>query len=118
VNEIFVFGSNLAGIHGAGSASHARQFYGARLKVGKGRTGYAYALPTKDKNLQTLSLYEISEHVQDFINYAKAHPELLFRVVEIGCGLAGYTPEQIAPLFEGAPANCKFSEKFRKILAV
>lgn len=109
MSRIFVFGSNLAGIHGAGSAAAAMNKHGAVWGVGVGRTGNAYAIPTKAANVWTiLSLEEIKKHVDDFIQYANEHPELHFDIVAVGCGLAGYTMEQIAPLFINAPDNCNF----------
>lgn len=103
---IFVFGSNLAGRHGKGAALCARRQHGAEYGVGVGRTGQAYAIPTKDTQLQTLSLSVIASYVADFLDYARNHPELTFNVTRIGCGLAGYSDHEIAPLFEGAPTNC------------
>lgn len=104
-DTIFVFASNLAGRHGAGSALEARRFYGAQLGVGEGRTGNAYAIPTKDANLKSLPLKEIERAVDDFKKYAAVYPNLRFRVVKIGCGLAGYEEKQIAPMFLNCPAN-------------
>ncbi len=106
MTTIFVFGSNLAGRHGKGAALTARQQYGAAYGVGEGPTGQAYALPTKDRDLRTLPLPHIGQAVQRFLRYAAAHPELTFQVTRIGCGLAGYTDDQIAPMFQAAPANC------------
>lgn len=105
--EIFVFGSNLAGRHGAGAAVTARIHYGARYGEGIGRTGNAYAIPTKGRELDTLPLPTIRAFVLDFLRYAKEHPELDFRVTRIGCGLAGYKDADIAPMFSGCPANCR-----------
>lgn len=102
---IFVFGSNLAGAHGAGAARHALMYWGAKYSVGIGRQGYAYAIPTKDMVLKTLPLDQIAFYIQNFINYAKLYPDLDFQVTAVGCGLAGLKPEQVAPLFKGAPAN-------------
>lgn len=102
---IFVFGSNLAGRHGKGAALTAKVTYGAQYGVGVGRTGNAYAIPTKDASLKTLPLKTIQTYVSQFIDYAKAHPELQFYVTRVGCGLAGYTDAQIAPMFKGAPEN-------------
>lgn len=104
---IFVFGSNLAGRHGKGAALTARQEFGARYGVGRGRTGHAYAIPTKDENLRTLPLTSIRKHVAAFIVYATAHPDLQFKVTAIGTGLAGYKHQDIAPMFACAPDNCK-----------
>jgi len=104
--NIFVFGSNLAGRHGKGAALHARNVYGAVYGIGVGRTGNAYAIPTKDRYLKTLPLPGIKNYVDDFIVYARQHPELVFIITRIGCGLAGYRDEHIAPMFRDAPKNC------------
>lgn len=103
---VFVFGSNLAGRHGAGAALYAREHHGAIIGQGEGRQGGAYAIPTKDRNLKPLPLLEIAGHVAHFLEYAEEHPAEVFVVTRIGCGLAGYNPEQIAPFFAGAPCNC------------
>ena len=103
---IFVFGSNLAGRHGKGAALDARKLHGAEYGVGIGRTGNAYAVPTKDERLKTLPLEAIAKHVADFIAYAEANPKLQFLVTRIGCGLAGYSDNQISPMFANAPSNC------------
>lgn len=114
---IFVFGSNAAGIHGAGAAQWAREHCGAVWGVGVGRTGQAYAIPTKDLHIETLPLPRIRHYVAEFLKYAAAHPELEFQVTRIGCGLAGYTDADIAPMFQGAPANCRLPEGWREIAA-
>lgn len=106
MNTIFVFGSNLKGIHGAGSAKEACEHWKARWGVGEGRTGNAYAIPTKNESLKTLPLANINVSVKKFLKYASEHPELQFVVVRIGCGLAGYKEEQIKPFFRDAPSNC------------
>ena len=110
INEttIFVFGSNEAGIHGAGAAKVARIEYGAVMDVGVGRTGNCYAIPTKDHKIKTISLSEIRRYVNDFLAYATENPHLTFIVTQIGCGLAGYHAREIAPMFRGAPDNCQF----------
>lgn len=100
MSKIFVFGSNLAGRHGAGAAKYAREYFGAEYGVGIGRTGYAYAIPTKDYVLKTLTLNAIERHIADFIQYAKANPDDEFILTPIGCGLAGYRRDQIKPLIE------------------
>lgn len=111
---IFVFGSNLAGRHGAGAALCALKEHGAVYGVGYGRTGNAYALPTKDWFIKTLPLTVIKDYVKEFIEYAKEHSDLQFQVTRIGCGLAGYTDAQIAPFFREAPANCVLPDGWRK----
>jgi hypothetical protein len=108
---IFVFGSNLAGVHGAGSAKEAVKKWGASKGVGFGPWGDSYAIPTKDTRIRTLPLSHIKAHVSIFLDYANQHPDLDFHIVDIGCGLAGYKVDDIKPLFKGAPANCKFLGK-------
>lgn len=103
---IFVFGSNLAGRHGKGAALHARKKLGAVYGQSSGPMGRSYAIPTKDERLQTLPLPAIATSVAEFIVYAIAHPELQFEVTRVGCGLAGYRDDQIAPMFAAAPLNC------------
>lgn len=98
--EIFVFGSNLAGVHGAGAAKHAMERWGAIWGEGIGRTGNAYAIPTKDAAIVTMPLHRIAPHVAVFIDYTKAHPNHEFLLTRIGCGLAGYDWDRdIRPLF-------------------
>lgn len=109
---VFVFGSNLAGVHGAGSAAHALAHYGATRGQGIGISGDSYAIPTKDRNIRSMPLDEIKPYVADFITFAREHPERTFKVVAIGCGLAGFTPEQIVPMFADAPENCQLPPEF------
>lgn len=97
-NEIFVFGSNLAGRHGKGAAKTARK-WGAEYGKCKGLQGRTYAIPTKDENLKTLNITKIDEYVKQFIMFAESRKDLIFLVTEIGCGLAGYSVEQIAQMF-------------------
>lgn len=111
--RIFVFGSNLAGRHGRGSAYEAARSHGAEYGVGAGRTGDAYAIPTKDEHLRVLPLTAIHYYVDVFLSYARTHSKLEFDIVAIGCGLAGYKPEQIAPMFKDAPPNCHLPEEFK-----
>lgn len=109
---IFVFGSNLAGRHGAGAAKQAHVSFGAEYKVGKGPTGYAYAIPTKDAHLQPLSLQQIKLAIDEFLEYAFKHPTRRFFVTRICCGLAGFKDEEIAPMFVHAPLNCSFAQEW------
>lgn len=114
---IFVFGSNLAGHHGKGAAKYALDNYGAIYGRGIGLQGHSYAIPTKDAKLKTLPLTEIKKYVDEFLEFAiiaKEHYD--FFVTSIGCGLAGYTFEQIAPMFKGHPDNVFLSEDFKKVL--
>jgi hypothetical protein len=116
VTEIFVFGSNLAGRHGAGSAREALQNHGAVYGQALGRQGQSYAIPTKDWKLRRLPLTRIVEYVRIFIHYAEHHPDLTFNVVAIGCGLAGYDPVQIAPMFRSRPSNVRLPDEFLDVL--
>ena len=113
---IYVFGSNLGGYHGAGTAAAALRYYGAQMHIGAGPTGDSYAIPTKDKHIFTMPLYAIAPYVDGFRSYAEARPELLFHVTEVGCGLAGYTPEDIAPLFHSMPENVGLPSSFMRVL--
>lgn len=113
MTQIFVFGSNLAGRHGKGAALWAKRHHGAILGVGEGPTGTCYAIPTKDHQIQTLPLEQINKHVDKFLDYARLHPELEFLVTRIGCGLAGYTDDQISPMFIDAPDNCVLPEEWQ-----
>lgn len=110
--QVFVFGSNLAGRHGAGSALHAVKNHGAIYGQGRGRQGNSYAIPTKDNKLDPLPLEMIAWYVADFVYYARLHPHERFLVVAIGTGLAGYKHEDIAPMFKGAPKNCQLPEEW------
>ncbi len=103
---IFVFGSNEAGRHGAGAAKFARDKMGAINGQGKGLQGQSYAIPTKDVNLNTLPIERVIEYIDIFKEYANAHPELIFQITKIGCGLAGFKDEDIRPWFFPLPSNC------------
>lgn len=99
-NEIFVFGSNLSGMHGAGAARTALK-WGAKYGNPEGLQGNTYAIPTKSEFAQsTLKLSQIKDYVNTFIEFAKNNPNLIFLVTEIGCGLAGLKHSQIAPMFK------------------
>lgn len=107
-NMIFVFGSNLSGIHGAGAARFARIHMGAQMGKGEGLTGQSYALPTKGYNITFMPLEEVKTHVENFLKFALINPDLTFQVTQIGCGLAGFKAAEMAPLFDRAPSNCLF----------
>ena len=115
--EVFVFGSNLAGRHGAGAALAAKNLFGAKYGVGIGWSGNSIAIPTKDKNLTTLSLFEIEVSVLGFIKTTELTLDKSFFVTRIGCGLAGYKDEQIAPMFKGCnPHNISFPKEWYNYL--
>lgn len=98
-NQIFVFGSNLSGRHGKGAAKKALT-WGAIWGQAAGLQGRTYGIPTKDKSIRrVLTLEEIKPFVDDFIQFVKDNPNLIFLVTEVGCGLAKMKPKQIAPLF-------------------
>lgn len=96
-NEVFVFGSNLRGWHQGGAARHAQRYFGAVWGQGVGLQGQSYAIPTMQGGVETIKPY-----VDEFIAFAKEHPELRFLVTKIGCGIAGLKEEEIAPLFKDA----------------
>ena len=96
-DEVFVFGSNLAGMHGAGAAYIAFQKFGAVMGCGVGLRGQSYAIPTMQGGVETIKPY-----VDEFIAFAKSHPDLFFYVTRIGCGIAGFRDREIAPLFKEA----------------
>ncbi|MFA7504683.1 MAG: hypothetical protein WCZ28_08275 [Burkholderiaceae bacterium] len=114
--SVFVFGSNLAGRHGKGAALWARRHHGAIYGRGVGPQGNSYAIPTKDHRLRVLPLHAIQAHVADFLALARRRPHVAFELTPIGCGLAGYRPEQIAPMFSDAPANVFLPDAFRAVL--
>ena len=111
-NEVFVFGSNEAGIHGAGAAKLALKF-GAKRFTGHGLCGQTYAIPTKDKKIKTLPLDKIENYIKIFLEEAEQMPELTFLVTKIGCGLAGYKPEQLKKFFVKVPHNVILPKEFK-----
>ena len=115
-NMVFVFGSNLAGIHGAGAAKFAQRHFGAVYGKGIGHVGRSYAIPTKNERIETLPLNSIQAYVYGFIAYAIGHPKLTFQVTQVGCGLAGIPAKDMAEMFIGAPKNCLFDEAWKPIL--
>ena len=112
-DEVFVFGSNLAGMHGGGAAYAAFRHFGAVMGCGVGLRGQSYAIPTMQGGVETIKPY-----VDEFIAFAKDHPELFFFVTRIGCGIAGFRDKEIAPLFAGATAleNICLPETFVKVM--
>jgi len=112
-DEIFVFGSNLLGIHGSGAARFARVNCGAEWGVGEGLTGQSYALPTCSEPGLPLRLEQIGPYAERFIAYATEHADQQFFLTRVGCGIAGFTDAQIAPLIRTAPANVRQPPEWR-----
>ena len=112
-NEIFVFGSNLQGMHGGGAARAAYEQFGAVWGQGTGLQGQSYAIPTMHGGIDVIAPY-----VNEFIAFAKEHPELKFLVTEIGCGIAGFRISEMAPLFKEALdiENIYLPERFIQVL--
>ena len=117
-NGIFVFGSNEGGKHSKGAALLAKSF-GAINKQGEGLMGRTYGIPTKPVDVRSrLTISEIKKYVDTFIEFARNNTQHIFYVTEIGCGLAGYSPAEIAPLFSAAKEleNVFLPKKFRNVL--
>ncbi len=108
--NIFVFGSNREGRHGKGAALTAVKHHGAKYGQAEGLQGRSYAIVTKELRpwMQPVTLWEVQQGVDKFIRFAAQHPEHTFLITRIGCGLAGFKWEQIAPLFRLMPNNCRF----------
>jgi hypothetical protein len=112
-DEVFVFGSNLSGYHGGGAARAAMNLFGAVWGQGVGLQGQSYAIPTMQGGIETIKPY-----VDQFIEFARTNPELYFYVTRIGCGIAGFVDQDIAPLFREAMAldNVALPKTFHDIL--
>jgi len=104
--EIFVFGSNASGRHGAGAAAQAQRDFGAVWGEGHGLHGQSYAIDTMS------GLEVMGREIDTFVEFAESRPDLTFLVTEIGCGIAGYTPADVAPLFPRVPLNVRLPESF------
>ena len=115
-DEIFVFGSNQRGLHGAGAATVARLNFGAVPGYWYGLMGHSYAIATKDRHLRSLGLVEIEKAVGVFCEFTHNNPEMRFFVTRVGCGYAGYRNSQMAPLFKQANINCSFAESWEQYL--
>lgn len=112
-DEVFVFGSNLEGMHGGGAARVARNHFGAIMGKGVGMQGKSYAIPTMQGGVETIKPF-----VDEFVKFACEHKDLFFYVTRIGCGIAGFTDAEIAPLFMKARSlnNVRIPESFDLIL--
>lgn len=115
---VFVFGSNRQGRHGKGAAKEAACKFGAIHGQPEGLQGKSYAIITKELRSERppVTLDLIADGVQRFISFARSHPEMIFLVTPIGCGLAGFRAEQVAPLFAGSPENVQLPDIFLKVI--
>lgn len=114
MKQVFVFGSNLAGLHGAGSALEALRRHGAISGLGVGPQGDSYAIPTKECSVRyTMPLHRIRLYVAQFLEYAAENLDKQFNVVAIGCGFAGYAPSQIGPMFNGYTPNVVLADELK-----
>lgn len=111
-NTVFVFGSNTKGDHKGGAAAAAVKFFGALNGVGEGIQGQSYAIPTLDNKYKKIPFEQLFSGILNFKNYATNNPEKRFHLTDVGCGLAGYNPVEIAPYFNHAPSNVLFSKIF------
>ena len=117
LDEYFVFGSNMSGIHGAGAARVAWEHYGAEVGNGFGLQGRSYAIPTKGYEIEYIPLHEFVEEIYKFVEFTQKEENAYkgWFVTRIGCGLAGFLDEEIAPHFKGAK-NCSFAREWEKYL--
>ena len=114
---VFVFGSDLAGRHDDGDALLALRTRGAVYGRGSGPQGNAYAIPTRRETGRPRARQDIAQSVSDFLHFTRLRPWALFNVAPIGCGLAGYCAEDIAPMFAAAPHNVTLPTAFEQVLA-
>ena len=115
-HQVFVFGSNLAGLHRGGAARTAKDYFGAMQGVGRGWSGQSFAIPTLNEHFQPMPLSQIQHYIDDFKIYTKNHPKFTYFVTSVGCGGAGYQAKDIAPLFDGISDNVILPISFKKFL--
>jgi len=116
LRNILVFGSNTAGIHGAGAAKVAHEHFGAVWGKGSGLYGDSYAIPTKDRSIETLPLVLIKPYVTKFVEMTMYHDKIKFFVTAVGTGLAGYSDMDIAPMFKGVSDSCNMPIQWKEFL--
>ena len=116
-NEVFVFGSNLNGNHAGGAAYYALEKFGAEMGNAEGIQGQSYAIPTLDKNMERINLTDLEQSIGRFYDYADEHPDLIFYLTKIGCGIAGYEVSDIATVVNcrDIPANVIIPEEFTHV---
>jgi hypothetical protein len=112
-NEIFVFGSNQRGAHAGGAARLAKEKFGAQEGVGEGLTGRSYAFPTLTANFEKVSHVSLESSRDRLYATARQNPDKTFLLTKVGCGIAGFTEDEIRPLFRGAPGNVVLPEDWR-----
>lgn len=115
-DQVFVFGSNLAGLHRGGAAKTAKENFGALQGVGRGWSGQSFAIPTLNEHFQPMPLSQIEYYLQDFKLYTRNHPKITYFITAIGCGGAGYHPKDIAPLFKDISDNVILPIRFQQYL--
>ena len=115
-NQVFVFGSNLAGLHRGGAARTAKDFFGALQGVGRGWSGQSFAIPTLNEHFQPMPLSQIQHYIDDFKIYTQNHPKFTYFVTSVGCGGAGYRPNDIAPFFRGISDNVILPISFKTFI--
>lgn len=116
MTTVFVFGSNEAGMHGAGAAKTAMEKHAYPYGKSYGHYGSAFGIPTKDERIRTLPELNVHLYINGFMAYAMGRPKLKFKISQIGCGLAGFEASLIAPMFTGSPKNCYFDEAWKPFL--
>lgn len=116
VKGVFVFGSDLAGRHAEGDALIALRDHGAVYGRAVGLQGRSYAIPVRDEHGKPLPVAVLARYVDAFLRFAQIHREMVFHVTRIGCGRGAYRDDEIAPLFAGAPTNCRLPPAWRRIL--
>ena len=112
-NEIFVFGSNQRGAHAGGAARLAKEEFGAQEGVGEGLTGQSYAFPTLTASFEKVSRTSLEASRDRLFATARPHPDKTFLLTKVGCGIAGFTEDEIRPLFKNAPSNIMPPEDWR-----
>lgn len=115
-NQVFVFGSNLAGLHRGGAAKIAKDRFGALQGIGRGWSGQSFAIPTLNEHFQPMPLSQIAHYIDDFKIYTNNHPQQTYFVTSVGCGGAGYQPKDIAPLFKGISNNVILPIRFKNFV--
>lgn len=115
-NQVFVFGSNLAGNHHKGAAKIAYDYFGAMMGSGRGWAGQSFAIPTQNEHLQAMPIHQVEHYIHDFKIYTQNHPKFTYFVTAIGCGSTGFAVQDIAPLFKGISDNVILPIRFKPFL--